>query len=213
MSRVLLPYSAMVSRPAGISADTLLLTRYTEIGHVGELVQSTRFASEHFNHVKSIVVARHTAERYSYSKVLIAFAWLAEIVGLPNGFGNILTTLLIELPHSRSQEYEGLYLFLLDRQERHQQSVLPAPLADKIGLKLSAKACFDPTAAPSCGSRLRFCSAVLTLALHRMFTRLGALEKSSGGLNVSFLNTHPASDERVKVCTSHQGLVMYHSLI
>ena len=37
-----------------------------------------------------------------------------------------------------------------------------------------------------------------------MFKRLGALEKSSGGLNVSFLNTHPASDERVKVWTSHR---------
>jgi predicted Zn-dependent protease len=34
-----------------------------------------------------------------------------------------------------------------------------------------------------------------------MFKRLGALEKSSGGLNVSFLNTHPASEERVKVCS------------
>lgn len=32
-----------------------------------------------------------------------------------------------------------------------------------------------------------------------MFKRLGALEKSSGGLNVSFLNTHPASEERVRV--------------
>ena len=32
-----------------------------------------------------------------------------------------------------------------------------------------------------------------------MFKRLGALEKSGGGLNVSFLNTHPASDERVRV--------------
>jgi hypothetical protein len=135
-------------------------------------------------------------ERYSYSKVLIAFAWLAEIIGLPYGFGDILTTLLMELPHSRKQEYEGLYLFLFHRQKKHQRS---APLADKIGLKLSAKACFDPAAAPSCGSRLRFCSAVLTLAVHRMFKRLGALEKSSGGLNVSFLNTHPASDERVKV--------------
>jgi len=104
------------------------------------------------------VVARHTAERYSYSKVIIAFAWLAEIIGFPYGFGNIMTTLLMELPHSRKQEYE----------------------ADKIGLKLSAKACFDPTAAPS------------------MFKRLAALEKSDTGLNVSFLNTHPASDDRVK---------------
>ncbi len=104
-------------------------------------------------------------------------------------------------------------IFLLDRQKRHQQLRLPVSLADKIGLKLSAKACFDPTAAPSCDSRLRFCSVVLTLALHRMFKRLGALKKSSG-LNVSFLNTHPASDERVKVCTtSHHGLVIYHSLV
>jgi Zn-dependent protease with chaperone function len=105
-----------------------------------------------------IAVARHTAERYSYSKVLIAFAWLAELIGLPYGFGNIMSTLLMELPHSRQQEYE----------------------ADKIGLKLSAKACYDPTGAPS------------------MFKRLGALEKSNTGLNVSFLNTHPASDDRVK---------------
>jgi len=104
------------------------------------------------------VVARHAAERYSYSKILIAMAWLADAVGLPSGVGGIITTLLMELPHSRKQEYE----------------------ADKIGLRLSAKACFDPTAAPE------------------MFKRLAALEKSAGGLNVSFLNTHPASDERVR---------------
>lgn len=121
MNRVLLPYLAMVSRPAGISADDLLLTRYIEIGHVGKLVQSIRFTQSR----NSIAVARHSAERYSYTKVLIAFAWLAEIIGLPNGFGNILTTLLMELPHSRKQEYEGLYPFLLDRQKRHQQSICP----------------------------------------------------------------------------------------
>jgi len=51
----------------------------------------------------------------------------------------------------------------------------------------------------------RFClffraSLLLTPAfVSRMFKRLGALEKSGGGSNVSFLNTHPASDERVKV--------------
>ncbi|KAI0289061.1 peptidase family M48-domain-containing protein [Russula brevipes] len=104
------------------------------------------------------VVARHAAERFSYAKIIIAIAFLAEAVGLPTGFGQILTKLLVDLPHSRKQEYE----------------------ADKIGLKLSAKACFDPSAAPE------------------MFKRLGALEKSAGALNVSFLNTHPASDERVK---------------
>ncbi|KAI0246822.1 peptidase family M48-domain-containing protein [Lactifluus subvellereus] len=104
------------------------------------------------------VVARHTAERYSYSKIFFAMAWLADAIGLPSGVGSIITTLLMDLPHSRKQEYE----------------------ADKIGLRLSAKACFDPTAAPE------------------MFKRLGALEKSASGLNVSFLNTHPASDERVR---------------
>ncbi|KAF8259043.1 hypothetical protein EI94DRAFT_1752577 [Lactarius quietus] len=88
-------------------------------------------------------VARHSAERYSYSKIFIAMAWLADLIGLPSGIGRLATTLLMDLPHSRKQEYE----------------------ADKIGLKLSAKACFNPTAAPE------------------MFKRLGALEKSSGGLN------------------------------
>ncbi|KAH9054686.1 peptidase family M48-domain-containing protein [Lactarius vividus] len=109
------------------------------------------------------VVARHSAERYSYSKIFIAMAWLADIIGLPSGVGGLATTLLMDLPHSRKQEYEGSYLFHFT-----------------IGLKLSAKACFNPTAAPE------------------MFKRLGALEKSGGGMNVSFLNTHPASEERVR---------------
>ncbi|KAI9433225.1 hypothetical protein H4582DRAFT_1989770 [Lactarius indigo] len=77
-------------------------------------------------------VARHSAERYSYSKILIAMAWLADIIGLPSGVGGLATTLLMDLPHSRKQEYE----------------------ADKIGLKLSAKACFNPTAAPEMFKRL-----------------------------------------------------------
>jgi hypothetical protein len=59
-----------------------------------------------------LVVARHTAERYSYSKIFIAMAWLADIVGLPTGIGGLATTLLMELPHSRKQEYEGTCLFV-----------------------------------------------------------------------------------------------------
>jgi hypothetical protein len=61
------------------------------------------------NHM--LVVARHTAERYSYSKIFIAMAWLAEIIGLPTGIGGLATTLLMDLPHSRTQEYEGSCLF------------------------------------------------------------------------------------------------------
>ena len=72
-------------------------------------------------------------------------AWLAEIVGLPSGIGGLATTLLMDLPHSRKQEYEGSYPF-------HSAVLLLNVLfaADKIGLKLSAKACFNPTAAPEC---------------------------------------------------------------
>jgi hypothetical protein len=58
-----------------------------------------------------VPVARHTAERYSYTKILIALAWLADMIGLPSGVGGIMTTLLMELPHSRKQEYEGPCLF------------------------------------------------------------------------------------------------------
>ena len=50
------------------------------------------------------------AERYSYSKIFIALAWMAEAVGLPSGLGRVMTTLLMDLPHSRTQEYEGLCL-------------------------------------------------------------------------------------------------------
>jgi hypothetical protein len=57
-------------------------------------------------------VARHAAERYSYTKILIAFASLADLIGLPSGLGGIMTTLLMELPHSRQQEYEGSCTFL-----------------------------------------------------------------------------------------------------
>lgn len=57
------------------------------------------------------IVARHTAERYSYSKIVIAMAWLADAIGLPYGVGSIITTLVMDLPHSRKQEYEGLCFY------------------------------------------------------------------------------------------------------
>jgi len=78
------------------------------------------------------VVARHSAERYSYAKVLIAFAAVLEILGLDFGFSNAIGTLLLDLPNSRTQELE----------------------ADEIGLKLSSRACYDPQAAPEMFMRL-----------------------------------------------------------
>ncbi|KAF9650414.1 hypothetical protein BDM02DRAFT_1433520 [Thelephora ganbajun] len=105
------------------------------------------------------VVARHNAERYSSMKVLLAFATLLEVLGLDVGIARILTTFFLDLPNSRRQESE----------------------ADIIGLRLSAKACYDPEAVPT------------------MFTRMGQLEKAQGKrLNVDFLYTHPTSENRVK---------------
>jgi len=73
------------------------------------------------------VVARHNAERYSSMKVLLAFATLLEVLGLDYGIAKLLTTFLLDLPNSRKQELE----------------------ADVIGLRLAAKACYDPEAAPA----------------------------------------------------------------
>lgn len=78
------------------------------------------------------VVARHNSERASSIKVLLVLASLLDILGLDMGITRILTTLLYELPNSRTQEFE----------------------ADSIGLKLMSKACFDPRASPAMFSRL-----------------------------------------------------------
>ncbi|PIL32539.1 hypothetical protein GSI_05242 [Ganoderma sinense ZZ0214-1] len=99
-------------------------------------------------------VARHSSERYSSVKVFIALASLLDFIGIP--FSDAITRLMYDLPNSRTQEYE----------------------ADKIGIRLSSRACFDPEAVPE------------------VFTRLGKLEQSMGGRHIDFLTTHPASDKR-----------------
>lgn len=53
------------------------------------------------------VVARHSLERYSSNKVLLAMATLLSALGLDFGWSQMLTTLLLELPNSRKQELEG----------------------------------------------------------------------------------------------------------
>ncbi|KAG2158779.1 peptidase family M48-domain-containing protein [Suillus bovinus] len=79
------------------------------------------------------VVARHASERYSSSKVFLAIAVLLQSVfGFDFGITNLISTLLLELPNSRTQEYE----------------------ADTIGMQLTAKACFDPQAAVEMHMRL-----------------------------------------------------------
>jgi predicted Zn-dependent protease len=79
------------------------------------------------------VVARHASERYSSSKVFLALAVLLQTVfGFDFGITNLISTLLLELPNSRTQEYE----------------------ADTIGMQLTAKSCFDPQAAMEMHTRL-----------------------------------------------------------
>ncbi|KIJ69593.1 hypothetical protein HYDPIDRAFT_36624 [Hydnomerulius pinastri MD-312] len=77
-------------------------------------------------------VARHAAERYSSSKVLILVAFLLQSAGLDIGVSNLLNKLLLELPNSRKQELE----------------------ADTIGMRISSKACYDPQAAVEMHTRL-----------------------------------------------------------
>ncbi|KAF9814269.1 hypothetical protein IEO21_05208 [Rhodonia placenta] len=109
-------------------------------------------------HALGRTVLRHNSERYSSMKVLLALATALEVAGLDLGIARLITSLLYDLPNSRTQELE----------------------ADQVGLKLAAKACFDPQAAPE------------------MFTRLGQLEKRNGGRTLSFISTHPPSEQRVK---------------
>ncbi|KAI0822120.1 peptidase family M48-domain-containing protein [Trametes gibbosa] len=102
-------------------------------------------------------VARHASERYSGIKVFLFLAVLLDLIGIP--FSSFLTQVLYDLPNSRKQEYE----------------------ADKIGLRLSSRACFDPEAIP------------------QVFSRLGKLERAMSGVHIDFLTTHPASDKRSQV--------------
>lgn len=68
-------------------------------------------------------VARHSAERMSSVKVLLALSYLIEsLIGIDVNFASQILNLLMTLPNSRTNETE----------------------ADQIGLQLAIKACYDP---------------------------------------------------------------------
>ncbi|KAJ6489946.1 peptidase family M48-domain-containing protein [Mycena sanguinolenta] len=100
------------------------------------------------------VAMRHSAEMLSQSKLLLPIMGLLVLLGIDFGFSSLLTQVLHSLPHSRALETE----------------------ADKVGLKLMSRACYDPGAAP------------------RFFADLGRVEQGS---MPSFLRTHPATSERI----------------
>lgn len=104
------------------------------------------------------VVARHPQERYSSTKILIFAAFILQSVGLDWGFSSLLSKLLLELPNSRKQELE----------------------ADTVGLRLVARACYDPRSAVE------------------MHLRLANHERTHGGSSLEFLRTHPGATRRIQ---------------
>jgi len=116
-----------------LSSDTVCLLGSVQFGSM--LTREAEIAH---------VVARHVAERYSSMKVFLAFATLLEVLGLDYGIARLLTTFLLDLPNSRKQELEGSQVSLV-----YTWKFLTTCLADVIGLRLSAKACYNPEAAPA----------------------------------------------------------------
>ncbi|KZT03044.1 uncharacterized protein LAESUDRAFT_729551 [Laetiporus sulphureus 93-53] len=107
------------------------------------------------------VVERHVIERYSSMKVLLFMvSMLVNVIGVDIGLAQLLSSIMYTLPNTRKQEFE----------------------ADEVGLKLIAKACYDPAAATE------------------MFKRLGQLDKSEDTemIHMPFLKTHPPSEARVQ---------------
>ncbi|KAH9840613.1 peptidase family M48-domain-containing protein [Rhodofomes roseus] len=101
-------------------------------------------------------VLRHMSERVSSAKVLLIIASTFSMLGLEFGLSQMVSRLVYELPNSRMHELE----------------------ADKVGLRLMSRACYDPQAAPA------------------MFTRLAKLE--GAGSRFQFLSTHPATEQRIE---------------
>ena len=77
--------------------------------------------------------------------------------------------------------------------------------ADKIGLHLASKACYDPQAAVECVSlslvmiSQPFFWLTVVIGSHRMQTRLAQMERKMGRLNIDFIYTHPTGQKRINV--------------
>jgi metalloendopeptidase OMA1, mitochondrial len=83
-------------------------------------------------HEVAHAVARHSAERISFSKIIFAFQLLVNTVVDFSSLTALLSELLLNLPYSRKLELE----------------------ADHIGLEIMAVACYDPSASPRMFRRL-----------------------------------------------------------
>lgn len=115
------------------------------------------------SHEIAHVVLRHVAERLS--SILVANFAIAvlSILGIDMGLGSILMQYLYSLPNSRTQELE----------------------ADKIGMRLAARACFNPRAA---------------IEMHSRLTNYEKLHsRGMININLDFLRTHPTGERRIEL--------------
>ncbi|TIA87728.1 hypothetical protein E3P99_03006 [Wallemia hederae] len=98
---------------------------------------------------------RHSGERMSFMKVFIAIGVALQAVGVDFGISHALLKLVLELPNSRKAEYE----------------------ADRVGMDVAARACFDPEEAI------------------RVWQRMSQAEGQAG---MDFLSTHPGHENRIE---------------
>lgn len=110
------------------------------------------------SHETAHQVCRHTAESLSRAPFRLGLAVLLQLVLGPSRLDDLLYTVAFELPASRQMERE----------------------ADEVGLKMMARACFNPEGAV------------------QLWQRMVQFEARQGGNVPQFLSTHPASQSRVE---------------
>lgn len=86
------------------------------------------------------------SERTSSFKIFLVLLGALSIVGLDLSLSQTVLQLVYELPNSRKHELEGVFPPL---RVEHWTYLTATGLADKVGLSLMARACYDPAAAPA----------------------------------------------------------------
>lgn len=90
------------------------------------------------------IVLRHSAESMSAMRIAFVIAFAIDLMIGAHGAGGLLTSLVMNLPNSRKKELEGKGAQV----SWHGIMLTCVSLADQVGLRLAATACFDPKAAP-----------------------------------------------------------------
>ena len=110
------------------------------------------------SHETAHQVCRHTAECLTKAPLRWTFAILMQVFIGAGGIDNLLLSILFELPASRQMERE----------------------ADEVGVKMLAKACYNPRGAVN------------------LWKKMLRMETQQGQSIPEFLSTHPASQSRIE---------------